>query len=221
MGVTLSPVAPLLVALLLTGTGLFTSNAAAQVNPRLTMFVNVGGQILHRTSIDFGRTWNVVHTPLSGEVGFQGSPAVVTDRPAHAILAGLRFGQLGYHEYNVGVWSQFRPLLASFGPTISGRRYTWASEPALSSWGTGRYDLFIRAFRDDGAIALLHTWANNGQWAGIWESLGTGLMQARPPRRRAAPAAWTCSSTARTAGRTPASGPTMRRPGYSWWRATA
>jgi hypothetical protein len=60
--------------------------------------------------------------------------------------------------------------------------WTWLDDsyPALSSWGPGRTELFINARRGDGAIGLLHTWQDNGEWSDHWELLGTGLMQGSP-----------------------------------------
>jgi hypothetical protein len=169
---------------LLTGAGMFPSTITHAQTKRLETFVNFGDQLFHRGSDDGGVTW-------SGWAGvdcicqnFDGAPAVVNDRPGHLMVVAKRrtVNELGYYEYfNNGTgWRAWRVLTAGDGRTIGGRRYTWISDPAVSSWGSGRFDVFVHAMRDDGAIALVHTWANNNAWTGTWEVLGTGLMQGAP-----------------------------------------
>ena len=63
------------------------------------------------------------------------------------------------------------PLLTDLDPLDVG----FQNSPAMSSWGIGRLDVFLRSApygRLSGAdCALWHLWANQGQWQG-WETLG-------------------------------------------------
>src|SRR5262249_35916583 len=47
-----------------------------------------------------------------------------------------------------------------------------ASSPAVTSWGPGRMDVFVTADATDYQSHLLHSWADNYTWSGIWEDLG-------------------------------------------------
>ena len=95
---------------------------------------------------------------------------MVSDRPGRLWLASRTFE--GYLAYTVGTnnltqWQPVRTVPGTHrGGVCTSRCYEWVSGAAISSWGPGRLELFILAQRSDGAIALMHTWGDNGQWSG-------------------------------------------------------
>jgi hypothetical protein len=170
------------VAALLTSVGVLPSTTVQAQTKRLSMFVNFGDQIFYRSSDDGGFNWGGWQGLGCVCQNFDGTPAVVSDRPGHLMAVGrTRSNEVGYYQFfsNSG-WTSWTLLRGRDSFTIGGRRYTMSSDPAVSSWGSGRFDIFIYATRDDGAITLLHTWFNNNSWVGGWETLGTGLMQGKP-----------------------------------------
>jgi hypothetical protein len=174
---------------LLAGVGLFRPATAHAQTKRFDNFMiepNNRGIMVYNDILFFA---DVVP---SGSYAFVGSPAAVSDRPGRLWLAAKAVG--GDLVYNIAAsngnltgllawrgWSRV-PGTRAGGVCAGGRCYTWIddSSPALSSWGSGRLELFINATRDDGATTLVHTWGDNGTWSGRWEGLGTGLLQGSP-----------------------------------------
>ncbi len=192
-----------LVVGLLTTTFFFRPTLAhADGNSRLDTFfiVNTSSMpygVYHLWSDDIGATWSgpeYLGRPASNSY-FLTSLSAVSDAPGRlelfavaGPLDGVLFDSNGddlrqanssaiYSDvFNNGHWSGWFPWS---GQTVLG--YLLSSAPATTSWGPGRMELFINGYnQSNGAIALLHTWADNGVWSGKWEVLGTGLMQGHP-----------------------------------------
>jgi hypothetical protein len=150
---------------------------------RLETVINYQEQLWYRSSHDGGTSWTGWD-----RVGLEfvpGRPALASDRDGHYLVTAIRsIGYLGYYEYTPGNgFSPWRDIAggSSVGVSIDGRFYRYRSDPAICSWGPGRFDVFILAIRDsDGTRALVHTWANNNQWTGRWEVLSLGWMQGTP-----------------------------------------
>jgi len=186
--------------------GLAVTNVTAVTwvpTKRLDVFDNFFGLIYHHWSGDGGHTWSSweLVPPIGGyfatEIRFAGAPAVVSDRPGHLMLTTKTTnGTLVSNVYdaNSGTWGGWYPIPGNDGIYGGGVwiaqgwcckviNYPWNqdSDTALASWGPGRFELFINGTRlTDGALVLLHTWADNGQWSGKWEVLGSGLLVGSP-----------------------------------------
>src|ERR1051326_7069702 len=159
--------------------------------PRLEIFSIFEGEINHQWSDDSGATW--VIGPSLPRLGdhqlFVGTPAAVSDGIGRlTVFARSELGFLYSSTYRSGSWSGWTLVPGTSGAgvfithdVIFADNYLFTSDPAVSSWGPGRLDLFLYGRHEDtGAIALLHTWADQGAWSGRWEVLGTGLMQGKP-----------------------------------------
>jgi hypothetical protein len=175
--------------MLWTSASLFLPATAQAQTKRLDLFMTFQGGIQHGfDGLFVPRSVYNPFDPNSTEAyRFVGGPTAVSDRPGRLWLASKT--TQGYLAYNLSSdngltsWRGWTPVPGSRqGGVCTSRCYTWIddSSPAFSSWGPGRLELFIFARRDDGAIALMHTWGDNGFWSGRWESLGTGLMQGSP-----------------------------------------
>jgi alpha-tubulin suppressor-like RCC1 family protein len=187
------------VLLVVLGGGLFAravlvrpAHAHADTSPqRLETFVNTNGTLQHRWSDDGGTTWSTWTVVLSPHlyVGIPdsvvGTPALVSDGPTHLIVAVRDSNDVIWITTSPN-WSGWSTIPGSFGGGVEIKRdcniiacnyfddYAFSSEPALTSWGPGRMDLF--AYGTDtqtGTEVLLHTWADNDIWTGTWEDLGT------------------------------------------------
>jgi hypothetical protein len=171
--------------------------STAQAQPLLSLFFNAS-YYWELESTDRGNDWlaweQLPHyNGCSDEdMTFTGPIAAATDQPHSLTLAAKNTaGFLVMQEYDryshrwMGwcdtyfgwSWDPFPG-----GTRIDNRYYTWidGSEPVLSSWGPGRLDLWIVARRDDGALALLHGWTDNGIAFQHVEELGTGLFSGNP-----------------------------------------
>src|ERR1051326_7977384 len=142
---------------------------------RLEVFQNDNGVILHQWSDDNGANWHS-WVPLDAAPGgrpFSGKPAVVSDGPARLnVFAKDDSSVLYVNTYNNGSWSGWNGIPGS--SALNGT-YTLIFDPAVSSWGPGRLDLFTYAITARTlAGVLLHTWAENGTWSGTWEVLDVG-----------------------------------------------
>jgi hypothetical protein len=167
---------------------------------RLENMVHSGGRHYHRFSDDGGNTWSqwFLIPNFNGWVQtlryqFVGPVSVVSPAPGYLQLAakttsnqiiGMRYSS--YRHAWEG-WFVFDNDAAGGGVSINGAWYGWhaGSYPVLAARADGNLDLFINATRDDGAIALVHTWtdrwdADGEEWSENWEVLGTGSMQGSP-----------------------------------------
>ena len=170
----------LVLSVLVTALGALSPVPVQAQTKRLEMFMPFRGDIYYGDI--FGVDVQVV--PRTAGYSFTERPAVVSDQPGRLWLASMT--SEGYLAYavatnNLTQWQPARTVPGTHrGGVCTSRCYTWASAPAISSWGPGRLELFILATRGDGAIALMHTWGDNGQWSGRWESLGTGSFSGSP-----------------------------------------
>ena len=198
-GVALAVLAVAIVAVLPS-----TTTVHAQANT-IEMFVNSADQMFHRGSFDNGATWTSWQGVASVAENFRWPPhrrqRSAGASPGDGQATGS--GTLGLYDYFTWQgWSVFQRL----GSTTNGvvvigrRRYTLQGDPGVASWGSGRFDAFLHAVRDDGVTALVHTWANNGRWVGVWEELGTGTMQGSPAAVSGAPIGSTSFRELATAG---------------------
>ena len=176
---------------------LFLPGVAQAQGKRLETFRNISGQFYHRSSDDGGSNWSD-WTAVPGDYpgGFVGGASVVSDQAGRLWLAAKAGdGNIVFNVYTSSndTWRGWAVVAGSKSGdpggafietgwySFQGYRFNWDSYPAMSSWGPGRVELFMNTTRDsDGAIALLHTWADNGVWSGTWENLGTGLMHGSP-----------------------------------------
>jgi hypothetical protein len=155
------------------------------------------GLIYRKWSDDHGASWSartVVPSPVSSSYRFIGTPTAVSDGVGRlTVFARDSLGEFSYKTYSNGAWSPaiFWNALPGTDPTagggglqLNGHSYTFVSDPAVTSWGQGRMDLFVYATdvfsADRNARFLLHTWANNSTWSGQWEVRGSGYMQGNP-----------------------------------------
>jgi hypothetical protein len=159
----------------------------------------------HKWSDDQGANWydwENLGRPDGGLI-FLTKPTMVSYAPGHLELFVIAGGPLIYNvpdEYNIpgtttfwsdtifiysnvfnhGQWSgwfQWSEGFVSFGDSHG---YHFMGGPAATSWGPGRMDLFEYGVDENGAVALLHNWADQGVWSGHWEVLGTGTMPHSP-----------------------------------------
>jgi hypothetical protein len=155
----------------------------------LTLFANDFGKILvGNSSGSFPGQVPSSSFDRTRSYTFIGRIGAVSDQPSRIWLAAHTAD--GYVVYNMSTgnggtaWRGWAVVPGSRqgGACAGSHCYTWKAESgvALTSWGSGRLEIFINALRDDNATALLHTWGDNGSWSGRWESLGTGLWQGTP-----------------------------------------
>jgi hypothetical protein len=166
--------------------------AQSGITSRLETFTENQGVIMHRWSDDNGASWSAWVSLPAAVRPFVGTPAVVSDGIARLnVFARDTWGVIWIDTYNNGPWSGWTVLPAItaipqgvgvFGNvTNSGDLWAVNSDPAVTSWGPGRLEVFVNAIDSNtGAIGLLHTWADNYTWADKWEVLGTGYLQGTP-----------------------------------------
>jgi peptidoglycan/xylan/chitin deacetylase (PgdA/CDA1 family) len=106
--------------------------------------------------------------------GWEPLGGVLTSAPASAAAAtGVDVvvrgtdGGLWWKTWRQGSWSGWRSL-GSPRPGVS-------QQPAVTSWGPNRLDVFVRATNGN---HLWHRWSNGGRWSG-WEDLG-GVLTSAP-----------------------------------------
>jgi hypothetical protein len=170
--------------------------STAQAQQVLSTFFN-GSYYWERGSYDRGNNWfgwdQLPHSEgciFNWNLAFTGPIAAATDRPHSLMLAAMdTYGFIDVAGYDAGshMWGTWCTLLTGAtlyegGMGVGSRSYTWVegSTPVLSSWGPGRFDMWIVAQRDDGAMALLHGWTDGGPFLFNWEELGTGLFSGNP-----------------------------------------
>jgi hypothetical protein len=135
------------------------------------------GKVSHRWSDDKGASWS--SEDLGHPLGdfLSGTPAVVSDGIGriHFFAAG---NVLWQSTINNGLRSSWIPVPGqnSDGRICVGDLGCWyvSSSPAVASWGPGRMDLLLYGRNVAGNNALLHSWADNYSWSGIWEVLTIG-----------------------------------------------
>jgi hypothetical protein len=184
-------------AIVLLALGILCLPALAQAQEkRLDTFTNINGLFYHRWSDDGGNSWSNWNGLPLNNARVVGPAAVVSDQTGRLWLAAKAAdGNIVYSAYTSSdnTWRGWTRVPGSIAGNpggvgvetgvFSSELYTFNrdSYPAISSWGPGRLELFMNTTRtSDGAIALLHTWADNGVWSGKWEALGTGLLQGSP-----------------------------------------
>ncbi len=153
------------------------------------------GVIYHKWSADNGASWSSWFSlPPAPNGSFVGTPALAYDGTEHlTVLARNSQGLIYVNSLSgvTGLWSSWSllpgvTLLPGGAPVVgnltnSSELWVINSDPAISSWGPGRRDVFIVAqSANSGGYGLLHTWADNGTWANKWEVLGTGYLQGNP-----------------------------------------
>jgi hypothetical protein len=149
---------------------------------RLELAAATNGKVSHRWSDDNGVSWSSedLGAPF-GRVLF-GTPAVVSDGVGR--IHFLALGDVGlWQNTNInGVWSAWTlvPGQKSDGRICdNGGLGCWyvSSYPAVASWGPGRMDLLLYGHGASDSVptqVLLHSWADNYSWSGIWEVLTIG-----------------------------------------------
>jgi hypothetical protein len=181
---------------LMIGAGLFRPSAA-QAQTVLSTFFNDSGYYWERGSYDDGHNWFgwelLPHYDACHGVDFYvtGSLSAAADQ-AHSLWMVAK-GSNGYimlNSYDGGShsWNQWCPiwfqgLLGPGGAWVNARYYTWidGSSPTISSSGPGKFDIFLVARRDDGALTVLHGWTADTLLIFDWEPLGTtGLFSGTP-----------------------------------------
>src|SRR5690349_19040099 len=152
---------------------------------RLEMLGNINdGSAFRFLSDDNGVSWSEALAPPDNDQELPGAPALVSDGVGRLTM----FSDIGlnamnkpikYSTFSDGFWHSLTAVPGSF--CIGNACYAITASPAASSWGPGRFDVFVNGTNTtNGSIALLHTWADNSTWVGHWEVLGTGLMQGGP-----------------------------------------
>jgi hypothetical protein len=170
--------------------------AAAQAQTVLSTFFNFGGVYWERGSYDGGAHWfgwGALPTwdgCMGTNVQFDGPISVVADQDhSLGMVAKTTAGFIVHAWYDGGShqWTNwctiiFQGAFRAGGAWINGRFYTWlpGSSPVISSWGPLRWDMWLVARRDDGALTFLHGYTPNQFTLFNWETLGTGLFSGTP-----------------------------------------
>ena len=109
---------------------------------------------------NFWRIFNDWFGSTLGATQMTGAPASVSKNPNSIDVFGHGADHALWQKTFDGSNGGWQPWTRHIGANIT-------STPALSSWGSGRLDIFGTASSGD----LQHNWRNSGQW-GSWESLG-------------------------------------------------
>lgn len=164
--------------------------------PRLEVLTTHAGYVYHQWSDDNGATWSGLENlgkPQevdSADLPADYTPAAISDGTGHLNIFAENQRRVIWQRtiVNGGQGLNWFEVPGQEGDGTIGINcsvlnvncfYEVTSAPAVASWGPGRMDLFAYAFNDNGT-ALLHTWADNYQWSGTWEVLGTGSMYGSP-----------------------------------------
>src|ERR1051326_4193390 len=166
--------------------------------PFLETFMVAQGKIVHRSSTGDGATWStwISLPPIpDSSSAFVGTPGVVFDGVAGRLTVFARdtHWRLWFNRYDNGAWAGTWGLVPGLidtdnGPALWNVRNSsdyWfiESDPAVTSWGPGRMDVFVTGYDpNNGAWGLLHGWIDNNTWKSpYWEVLGTGPLDDSHP----------------------------------------